>query len=177
MSKDFYDDTKTHVFDEVTANCFLRSGMVQRYHSNPWLARFGQTNAQHQWGVAAIILRYHPEPSAELLREAILHDSGELGAADVAGPVKAANPKIGEVLKPLEYATRLKIGLRPAKLTEEDQEWLSFADGAECICFVRMHNPAVLEQESWRRFIKYLEVKAEGLSISRLCALELLHNA
>lgn len=139
----------THVAgDHVNPNDFLRAGLVRRYHTNCELAHLGQTNAAHSWGVAVIILRYHPNPSAVLIREAILHDVGEYGAADVAGPVKAANPEIAAIIKPLEARTRDTLGLPALPLTADEYSWLKFADAAEAYLFGKRH---VTSEHEWAK--------------------------
>lgn len=149
-----YDDTITHVYKpgagqrEMHSDLVLRSGYVDRYHTTPELKR-KQDNSQHQWRVAVIILQLHPNPSLPLLREALLHDSGELFMGDMPGPTKARHPEIKLVTGPLEDQYRMQMGATPAALSPEDRAWLSFADLAECIGVMRMHAPQLEMRSDW----------------------------
>lgn len=115
----------------------LDSGEVTRYHANPRLSRFGQTDAHHQWRCFVIILALHPNPSRDLLIAAATHDGGELMVGDLPYPVKKAHPGLGDVLNKIEAEQRIKIGFPHYELNEADKNWLAFADRLESTLYVR----------------------------------------
>lgn len=171
-----YDDAATHVAgDHTLPSDYLRAGLVRRYHTNDELAHLGQTNAEHSWGVAVIILRYHPDPSASLIREAILHDLGEYGAADVPGPVKASNPKISGIIKPIEQQARQRLGLPESTLTEIERKWLKFADAAEAYLFGKRHIRRADEwAKGWDDLRSHVTQQAADLGLHNAQIAELL---
>ena len=52
-----------------------RAGYTRRWHTTSYL---DQSVAEHSWGVALIIMQNHPNPSANLLKAALLHDLHEV---------------------------------------------------------------------------------------------------
>lgn len=130
------------------------AGQVTRYHTNPRIARLGQNNAEHQWGVAVIIDQLHPNPSVNLYRAAIRHDGGELGAGDLAYPFKRSNPDFAAEHERLERLEAIRIGLGMPELTPEEKDWLAMADRLESILYVQLHRPDIIETDPrWARMI------------------------
>lgn len=113
----------------------VESGQVLRYHVEPIPNR--QTNAQHSWGVAAIITMIHDDPSANLLKAAIFHDAGERVAGDMPAPFKWANPDIKGRLDDFEDSILLEYGVYKyvAALTEAEHKLLKLADYLEAASF------------------------------------------
>lgn len=123
----------------------FRSGQVARYHCNPEMSRFRQTNADHQWGVAIVIWELHPNPSRNLLYAAMTHDGGEMRAGDISYPVKQANPEHAANHAALEMRERRKLGFHDIKLTEEEGKYLHLADRLESFLYMRLHG----EERQW----------------------------
>ena len=71
------------------------TGQTVRYHTNPVMSRLHQTDADHSWGVAMIILSLHPNPSRNLVAQAVVHDCGEKWAGDLSYPFKRMYPQVG----------------------------------------------------------------------------------
>lgn len=135
------------------------AGFVQRYHTHPRLARFGQTDGHHSFGVAALMINLHPAPSAELLKACITHDMGERFAGDLPAPVKRDNPELAEEHRALE-ALMLKRYFFDAypDLSEHDEAWLKAVDMLECHMFLSLTIPEALAKPAWvnlRRAILY----------------------
>lgn len=105
----------------------LRSGLVRRWHSNPDLAHTGETNAQHQWTVASLLLSLHPAPTLDLVREALWHDVGEMECGDLPAPFKMARPDIAASHAEAEAEARAAI-CPVAELSGSDLDWLILAD-------------------------------------------------
>ena len=66
------------------ARKLLRSGLVLRWHQNPDMSGCRETNAEHQWSVAMLVLTMEPEASRDLLIAALTHDAGEIDVGDLA---------------------------------------------------------------------------------------------
>ena len=60
----------------------IRAGRVARWHANPDMAHIRETNAEHQWMVAVILLQLLPKDAAPLAEHLIFaalhHDVGEV---------------------------------------------------------------------------------------------------
>lgn len=113
------------------------SGAVKRYHAKR--THVFQTVADHAWGVALLITRLHPNPRADLLKAAILHDAHEVITGDVPYTVKAANPELKKLLTRLEVYAEETIGLGRSlhDLPPEDFFWLKAADMMELVLYCR----------------------------------------
>jgi 5'-deoxynucleotidase YfbR-like HD superfamily hydrolase len=80
------------------------AGNVLRWHT--WPVSRNQTNAEHQWNVARIVLAINPGASRELIMEAMFHDLGEIATGDPPYPIKRENPRLKEEMDRLETDTR-----------------------------------------------------------------------
>ena len=113
-------------------SAMLQAGMVQRWHTNPWLAASGDRADGHAARVARIILFLHPAPSADLIGAALTHDDGEIAVGDMKATLKDARPDIADALAQIEDAhARMIWGQwppRPGDLSPKDRDWLHFAD-------------------------------------------------
>ena len=142
------------------------SGMVQRYHSNPDLARFGQTNAAHQWGVAALILKLHPNPSRDLIVAVLLHDVGEIDTGDLASPFKRKYPEIADCHSAIEYQHRDEtIGQSFPELDDAEIEWLRICDSLEAFLFAKNHRPDILDRDGWPESVLEIRETARRLNV------------
>lgn len=114
------------------------SGGTRRYHNKP---KIDQNVKEHSWGVTVIIITLHPNPSANLLKAATLHDCSETKYGDFLSPAKVAFPEIRELDKKCNDLFWEDIsnrsGLSYPILTEEEQLWLDFADRYECVLFAK----------------------------------------
>ncbi len=107
---------------------------TRRYHTRP---EINQNVKEHSFGVALIISTLHPNPSANLLKAAILHDCPEGVYGDFLAPAKDKFPEIAEFDKRLAELYWEEIGIRFPELDEEEKIWLEFADRYECVLFGR----------------------------------------
>lgn len=125
------------------------TGQTVRYHTNPVMSRLHQTDADHSWGVAMIILALHPNPSRNLLGQAITHDCGERWAGDLSYPFKRMYPEIGAAHADAEKQLARDHRVPQFDLTEEEAKWLSFADRLECHLYAEIFHPWVVKQPDW----------------------------
>lgn len=139
-----------------------RSGLVQRYHQNPDLARLGQTNSAHQWGVCLFVTSLHPNPSKELIQAALTHDVGEIDVGDLSGPFKRREVEFAEQHRVLETHAREAILGGDFDLTEDDHRWLDFCDKLEACCFVLLHRPDVAQWRGWPEMIEGIRKMSRG---------------
>lgn len=124
------------------------SGRVQRYHSHPQLARFAQTNADHQWGCVALLLSLHPDPSVELIRAVAEHDVDELFGGDIPFRFKSRNPDFTERHEKLCQQMAEDTGISPVELIwDEDIVWRELVDRLESFLWMRMHGQSWSDDE------------------------------
>lgn len=106
------------------------AGQVQRYHVWPVLQP--QTNSEHSWQVARIVLAIYPEASSALMQAALFHDIGEQSTGDIPFPVKSEHAVLKATMDYLEERACLLMapwGLpNPTRLSEHDAHILKFAD-------------------------------------------------
>jgi 5'-deoxynucleotidase YfbR-like HD superfamily hydrolase len=135
----------------VTIMDIYRSGFVQRYHSNPEMAWTGQTNGQHQWGVAALLCALFPDRiNLPLLWEALHHDAGEMLTCDMSHPAKCAYPNVASVLAEAEADARVWMGVSEVMLTAEEADMLKLCDRLESLLFASTRTPWVLTRgQGW----------------------------
>lgn len=112
------------------------SGETRRYHNRP---KLNQTTGQHMWGVATIIIALHPNPSANLLKAALLHDSPEKIYGDLLSPLKVDFPEAKELdekcARKFWDDTKKDFGFSFPELTTDEKLWLDYADVFECCLF------------------------------------------
>ncbi|MCV2870654.1 HD domain-containing protein [Defluviimonas sp. WL0002] len=132
----------------MKVNDLIRAGLVRRWHANPDLAWTGETNGHHQWTVAALIAALHPAPSANLLREALLHDVGEVMAGDLPYPFKQDNPEIARAHAAFERAQRERL-CAAWPLTIGETTWLELADRLAAHLWMLAHRPGLAVRDGW----------------------------
>lgn len=142
------------------------TGQTVRYHTNPVMSRLHQTDADHSWGVAIIILKLHPNPSRNLVAQAIVHDCGEKWAGDLSHPFKRVYPMLGLEHSAAEKQLALNHQIPQFELTKEESEWLRFADRLECHYFAEIYHPWMTKDPSWERTKEMIVAKALELGIT-----------
>lgn len=122
--------------DLSQAQTVLESGDVRRWHTVPAVQ---QNVAEHSWGVATILALYHPHPSADLLRAALLHDCHEKEFGDIPSPTKRSVPELVEHEEAYELLWFDKLGLGSPYdfLLMADFAWLDWADKLEAYLFLK----------------------------------------
>ena len=126
------------------------SGFVQRYAQNPKMAWTGQTLGHHQWGVTVLLLALFPdEMDLAVVWEALHHDAGEMGSADVSYPAKRKHEALAAAVADAEWHERLEMGVPEAVLTERETAMLKLCDRLESLLFASVRTPWVLAGEGW----------------------------
>lgn len=114
---------------------------VLRYHT----CRTARTQdlAQHQWGVAMLVLVVEPKAGPNLVRAALTHDLAEYTTGDLPYPVKMDNPELKDELGEIEERFEAEHGLA-FHLTEYEMRVLKWCDMAElclwCLEDIRLGN-------------------------------------
>jgi len=144
-----------------------RSGYVRRWHSNPDLAHTAETLAHHHGQVAQIIFELHPNPTIELIYEALHHDCGEMMIGDMPYPAKQHSPELSAILDKLEGEVRSKIGCPCARLSMSEMRWLKFADRLQSYRHVQHTAPHVLKSKDWRYLLDWIMREAHALGVSK----------
>ncbi len=142
-----------------------RSSKVVRYHANPEVInRFMQTNGDHQWGVAALILLLNKNPSMDLVRAAMFHDAPELLAGDMPWPVKVANPEHAKAQAELELVLGDRMGVGQPPLADDEKQWLHLADRLESFLCMQMFGG----RDQWKPdLVTALVNQAEELGVEK----------
>jgi 5'-deoxynucleotidase YfbR-like HD superfamily hydrolase len=104
-----------------------RAARVKRWHTMSYLIH-EDTVGHHSHGVAMIVLILHPDPSAQLLKAALVHDLGEKYTGDMSHWTKKERPDLAETLEELENKVLQERYLDYHPAYEEDQHWLKAAD-------------------------------------------------
>lgn len=120
------------------------SGQVTRYHSNPQMNRRMQTNADHQWGVFAILYTMlNGEVNSDLMAHALLHDIGERRVGDMSSESKSE--RTAEFINELKSAEGAAIagiiGKSLPKISHRDAVFLKAADRIEAILCIALYAP------------------------------------
>lgn len=142
----------------------FKSGFVRRWHSNWELADTTDRIAEHGARVARILMAWHPEPSFDLIRAALIHDDGESVTGDMSAPAKRLNPVIAAELEAIEGRAVLNLWGRGAysRLSESELEWLKFADRLDAYMWAWKHG-ADLSRNGWADDRRRLVARAAGL--------------
>lgn len=143
----------------------IRAGRVTRWHSNPDLAHIRESDAEHQWMVAVILLAIYPNRSPldllPLLVAGIVHDTGEL-IGDLPLDFKLRCPDVAKAHADEEAKVRTELGtgyfLRPS-----EEAWLKLADRLSALVHVAHHRPELLRQNKWQADRVWVQDKAQQL--------------
>jgi len=122
------------------------AGQVKRWHTATHVFR-QQNVMEHSGGVAMWITLFHPNPSAQLLKAALVHDLGELKTGDMPRWAKQMNPEIEVLLNRLEETVLDIHGLNDwiDGLPDDEKQWLHGADLFDAFMFL-LHNAAAGNQ-------------------------------
>lgn len=153
----------------------IRSGLVRRWHTDPDMAHTGETNAQHQWAVASLVLALHPAPSLDLVREALWHDVGEMGCGDLPAYFKAAQPDIAAAHAEVEAQIRAGICPVITDLAPNDLDWLILCDRLAAWLWMAEREPRLIEHVDWRRDRDWIGLRASQLGCGMSVELLLLY--
>lgn len=126
----------------------IQSGMVRRWHMNPAMAQTGETLAQHQWMVAALVTALVPDPSPGLMFEALFHDVGELVAGDLSAPFKDENPDFVAGHAWIELQARRGI-VGEATLTAQEALQLKLCDRLAAYLWMLLTRPDLRHWPKW----------------------------
>ena len=131
-------------------NQIYRSGFVQRYAQNPEMAWLGQTNAAHQWGVTVLMFAlFGDRVNLAVIWEALHHDTGEMGAAEISYPAKKRHAALAAAVAEAEDEERVWMGVPRAVLPKEEAAMLELCDRLESYLFARVRAPWLLTGDGW----------------------------
>jgi 5'-deoxynucleotidase YfbR-like HD superfamily hydrolase len=125
------------------------SGFVARYSQNPQMAWTGQTDGQHQWGVAVLLMGLFPDSRVDVLREALLHDTGERGACEASYPAKQKHPQMAAAIRLAELQERAEMGVPERTLTTLEWQRVKFCDRLESLLYAKVRAPWALQVDGW----------------------------
>jgi 5'-deoxynucleotidase YfbR-like HD superfamily hydrolase len=111
------------------------SGHVKRWHTVP---RVGgeQSVAEHSAQALSLLFLLHPNPSINLVKAVLWHDSAERLTGDLPAPIKRKYPEIRNAYMKAEHDFLLKhhaVLEALSELTSSDVEWLKVVDVLELL--------------------------------------------
>ena len=111
----------------MTFTVLYNAARTKRWHTHDMLKE--QNLADHQWGVALIVMTIMPG-RYNLLKAALTHDLGEAVTGDVPYTGKKMYPEIKRLTEQAEYEFAVRYGTATS-LTAEDAAILAWADMLE----------------------------------------------
>jgi 5'-deoxynucleotidase YfbR-like HD superfamily hydrolase len=151
------------------------AGAVRRYHNEVTVQT--QTDADHAWNCARILLAIWPDAPRHLLVEALFHDIGEGFTGDTPSPAKWAHPPLAAALGEVEAAARLAMVLpwgvppRAPNLTTEEAAVLNLVDILDAWEF------CLYERALGSRFAEAMLARCETAISDRMGAISAEHDA
>ena len=120
---------------------FYISGDTRRYHNKRGIPI--QTVKDHFAGMLLLLLKLHPNPSANLMRAIVTHDLPETDGffCDIPHDLKEEYPVFREIEGKKTVEFHQHFGISEAQLTEIEQLWLKYLDGLEVICYIETNVP------------------------------------
>ena len=152
--------------DLVNAIGALRTGQVMRYHAQPDVPC--QSNAEHMWGVAMLMLKFYgAEASREMIAAALTHDCGEADIGDIPSPTKCKVPQIRELVKQLEHEALERLELNyESVLRPEEKTALKICDVLEGLHYTAKHYHRTNGTEGGPTLQAWVEL-ARGLPLTK----------
>lgn len=114
------------IIDRVKA--FREAGSVKRCHVIPIIGEY--TVGKHSYDALSLLLCLHLDPSINLIKAVLWHDSAERWWGDLPAPAKWANTHLKTIYERAENSKLDELGARCA-LTEDEQHWLRAVDSLE----------------------------------------------
>lgn len=104
------------------------AGNVRRCHTIPHHGEY--TIGKHCFDCLNLLFILHPEPSVNLIKCMLHHDSGERWVGDLPAPAKWYNEEAAETHEVAEIAAMISWGFWDGQpnLTDEDRLWLKSID-------------------------------------------------
>lgn len=120
---------------------FYTSADTRRYHNKRGVPI--QTVKEHSFGMLLLLLKLHPNPSANLMRAIVEHDLPETSGyfCDIPHDLKEEYPIFREIEAKVEAKFRSDFGLPENKLTDVEKIWLKYLDGLDVICYIEVNIP------------------------------------
>lgn len=116
------------------------AGQVNRYHTHPRMKHTHQTDADHSWGVAMLIMLLWPDARGNMIRAAILHDAEEAFGGDMPSHFKERFPKLRKEHGRLSWLLAAESGVPECPyLSDIEHKQLKFADQLEAALFMKLH--------------------------------------
>ena len=115
---------------------FYTTGETSRWHNKPLIPP--QSVKHHTAGMLMLLIKLHPNPSANLMRAIVEHDLPETDGFFFDAPydVKQEFPVLREMEAIAEEKFREYFGLPKVFLTDVEHLWLKYIDGLESICYI-----------------------------------------
>ena len=150
----------------TTTKQIFRAGRVRRWHANPDLADTDDRIDGHSGRVARIILLLHPNPSVELLRQALIHDDGESVTGDIPKPTKDKLYKFGhDGLNEIECDAVELLWDIQLTCNQFIYRWIKLADLIDAYQWMMHHKPHLKDGNGWPEHLERINELARELGV------------
>jgi 5'-deoxynucleotidase YfbR-like HD superfamily hydrolase len=103
------------------------SGKVKRWHTVSVIGE--QTVDQHCAQCVSLLLLLHPDPSIDLIKAVLWHDSSEQRTGDMPAPIKRSHPDLRAAYHAAEMdVCQAQVSDAFARLSDEDKRWVRTVD-------------------------------------------------
>jgi 5'-deoxynucleotidase YfbR-like HD superfamily hydrolase len=120
--------------NDLDLESLYSSMRVSRWHTHAACVK--QDVGQHTIGMLAVLEKFHPSPSANLMRAILYHDAAEIKTGDFPHEMKEEFQELRAIE---EFATAQYFAEKSfpeIELTAEEKLWLKFCDNYEVFVFL-----------------------------------------
>lgn len=129
-------EAEVNIADMEQIQSLRASGHVRRWHTVHHLKE--QSVAEHSAQAVSLLLLLHPNPSVDLIKAMLWHDSAERHVGDMPAPVRRDAPELACAYEAAEsrfFELHTTVFSAMARLTEEDWRWLKAIDTLELFLY------------------------------------------
>lgn len=119
---------------DLDLDALYSSMRVCRWHTHAACVK--QDVGQHTIGMLAVLEKFHPSPSANLMRAIIYHDAAEIKTGDFPHEMKEEFPELRAIEEFAAAQYFDEHNFPEIELTEDEKLWLNFADNMEVYIFL-----------------------------------------
>lgn len=122
--------------DKERINFTRNGGNVKRFHTKQIVGE--HTNAQHQYNALSLLLILHPNPSIDLIRYVLWHDTAEHVAGDIPAPALWNNAEFNQHYCEVQSTLLMNVLETSLEhLSDEDVYWFECIDKLEVFLFAK----------------------------------------
>lgn len=114
--------------------------LVTRWHTRPDVP--SQTTGDHTIGMLLLLVKLHPNPSANLFQALVRHDNlGEYIGCDFPHKMKKEFPELKAIDEKMDVKAETYFSLQSISLTVEEKLWIKYLDQLEPLLYIHSIKP------------------------------------